>query len=165
MPYKRDEYKNLHVAHPPRIPIWLSYDQAVVYFITFCVQARIPVLANDKAFAVLRDIAGRPGIWRIIAAVVMPDHVHLLGAPAERDAPVGALSATVKRAIRRSLQATWQWQPGCFDRLLRSDESADEKWNYIRDDPVRAGLVNHWSDWPYQIGLNCRAGIPACRPK
>ena len=153
MPYRWGGCKNLRVAHPPRIPVWLSYDQAVVYFITFCVQGRLPVLANDKTFAALRDIAVRPAMWRIVAGVIMPDHVHLLAAPAERDAAVGALSATVKRAIRRSLQPKWQWQPGCFDRLLRSDESADEKWNYIRDNPVRAGLVKHWSDWPYHIGF------------
>jgi len=141
------------VGHPPRIPVWLSYDQAVVYFITFCVQGRRRVLANAQALAALTRIAQRATNWTIIAPVLMPDHVHLLAAPVDRDASVGALSAAVKRAIRRHLDATWQWQPGCFDRLLRSDESADEKWNYVRDNPVRAGFVKHWSDWPYKIGF------------
>jgi hypothetical protein len=34
-----------------------------------------------------------------------------------------------------------------------SIESAEEKWEYIREDPVREGLVSHWSDWPYRIGF------------
>jgi hypothetical protein len=37
--------------------------------------------------------------------------------------------------------------------LLRSDESAEQKWQYMRENPVRAGLVQEWSDWPYRIGL------------
>ena len=55
--------------------------------------------------------------------------------------------------MRKEVGADWQWQPGCFDRLLRREESAEEKWEYIRENPVRAGLVSHWSDWPYRIGF------------
>src|SRR4029077_12085115 len=28
-----------------------------------------------------------------------------------------------------------------FDHLLRSEESYDQKWNYVRDNPVRADLA------------------------
>jgi hypothetical protein len=55
--------------------------------------------------------------------------------------------------MRQDLKATWPWQPGSFDRLLRSDESAEQKWQYIRQNPVRAGLVQEWSEWPYRIGF------------
>jgi hypothetical protein len=41
-------------------------------------------------------------------------------------------------------------QAGFFDHILRSDESYSEKWNYVRDNPVRAGLVETADDWPYQ---------------
>jgi hypothetical protein len=41
-------------------------------------------------------------------------------------------------------------QPGFFDHILRSDESYGEKWNYIHENPVRAGLVKSAGDWPYQ---------------
>ena len=83
----------------------------------------------------------------------MPDHVHLLIAPSDRDAPVGNASGAIKRSVRQELAAAWQWQPGSFDRLLRSDESAEEKWQYIRENPVRAGLVINWQDWPYRVGF------------
>jgi hypothetical protein len=46
-----------------------------------------------------------------------------------------------------------KWQQGGFDRLLRTSESVYEKWNYIRENPVRAGLVAHWKQWPYQKGF------------
>jgi len=89
--------------------------------------------------------------WNVIASVLMPDHVHLLIAPSDRDAPVGNASGAIKRSVRQELAAAWQWQPGSFDRLLRSDESAEEKWQYIRENPVRAGLVIKWQDWPYRV--------------
>jgi REP-associated tyrosine transposase len=56
--------------------------------------------------------------------------------------------------MRKGLKAARQWQSGCFDRLLRSDESLHEKWLYVQDNPVRAGLVKSSADWPYQIGLD-----------
>jgi putative transposase len=42
------------------------------------------------------------------------------------------------------------WQPGFFDHILRSNESYGEKGNYVRENPVRAGLVKSGGDWPYQ---------------
>jgi len=41
------------------------------------------------------------------------------------------------------------WQRGFFDHVLRNDESYGHKWNYVRENPVRAGLVTKADDWPY----------------
>ena len=112
----------------------------------------MPVLANETAFLAFRNAIADLR-WHVIAAVLMPDHVHLLAGPMNRDAAVGELSAAIKRRVRKTLNADWLWQPGCFDRLLRREESAEGKWQYIRENPVRAGLVSHWPDWPYQIGF------------
>jgi len=89
----------------------------------------------------------------VIAAILMPDHIHLLIAPLDREAAVGNAVAALKRFIRHELGAAWQWQPGSFDRLLRSDESAEEKWQYIRENSVRAGLVQESGAWPYRVGF------------
>lgn len=83
----------------------------------------------------------------------MPNHVHLI-APNERKEAVGNASGALKRWMRQELRANWRWQPGSFDRLLRSDESAEEKWQYMRENPVRAGLVERWEDWPYKLGFD-----------
>ena len=142
------------MAHPPRIPVWLRWDQDVVYFVTFCVHGRQRVLADDQAFAAFQHAVARLANWTVIAGVIMPDHVHILAAPKDRNNAVGNLSGALKRWIRQELHATWQWQPGSFDRLLRSEESAAEKWSYIRENPVRAGLVNDWKAWPYRFGFD-----------
>ena len=42
------------------------------------------------------------------------------------------------------------WQEGFFDHLLRSSESYAEKWEYVRMNPVRAGLVPTPEEWAYQ---------------
>jgi putative transposase len=85
--------------------------------------------------------------------MVMPDHVHLLATPMDRDASVSAFSKWFKRWFNEALRPDWSWQEGCFDRLLRSDESAFQKWEYIRYNPVRAGLVKTPDEWPYQTGF------------
>ena len=42
------------------------------------------------------------------------------------------------------------WQADYFDRYLRSAESYSQKWDYVEQNPVRAGLVEHFEDWPYR---------------
>jgi hypothetical protein len=41
------------------------------------------------------------------------------------------------------------WQREFFDHVLRSSESYSGKWNYVRDNPVRAGLVSTADEWQY----------------
>ena len=154
------------MAHPPRIAVWLPDEQTVIYFITICVAKRKRVLANHRAFTAFKSAVSRLTKWEVLAAVLMPDHLHVIVAPTEdRDAPVGDFSAALKRWMREEMTrddkrsacpttANWQWQPGCFDRLLRSDESLEEKWLYVEENPVRAGLVKCFEDWPYRFVLN-----------
>ena len=59
-------------------------------------------------------------------------------------------SFPASQAIRLPLQRKSLWQPGFFDHLLRNDESYAQKWEYVRENPVRAGLVAEWHEWPYQ---------------
>ena len=113
------------------------------------------MLANDAALDAFKTAAGKLQHWRVLAAVLMPDHLHAFAAPTrDRSAKLGNFSGALKRWMRDELNASWDFQPGCFDRLLRSDESLHEKWLYVRENPVRAGLVKYWTDWPYQIGLD-----------
>jgi len=140
------------MARPPRSPIWLKHDQVVTYFVTLCVEDRRSVLANPAAFRAIQTFCRANANWRTIAAVAMPDHFHALVCPLkDREAKITQFSAGLKRFVRSQTQATWKWQDGVFDRLLRKDEFAESKWFYIRENPVRAGLVERWEDWPYLI--------------
>ena len=142
------------MAHPPRIPVWLPWEQEIVYFVTFNVSGRRRVLANAPAFAAWKLAIGKLKTWTVIAGVMMPDHIHVLTYPHDRDNDVGNFSAAIKRWMRQEARRDdWRWQPGSFDRLLRGGESGAQKWAYIRENPVRAGLVERWQDWPYRIGF------------
>ena len=50
---------------------------------------------------------------------------------------------------RRSGQQAPIWQAEFFDHILRSSESFFEKWEYMHQNPVRAGLVERSEDWPW----------------
>jgi REP-associated tyrosine transposase len=147
----------MSMGHPPRIPVWLRWDQSVICFVTICVEQRKPVLANDSAFSAFMKAAIKLRGWTVLAGILMPDHVHMIAAPTEhRDAKVGNLSGAIKRWMRQELNASWKFQRGSFDRLLRSDESLHDKWLYVEENPVRAGLVACWEDWPYRYEFNER---------
>jgi REP element-mobilizing transposase RayT len=84
----------------------------------------------------------------------MPDHIHLFVAmPAigiTLSEWIHALRTVVgKKLLRLGVQKP-HWQEGFFDHVLRSAESYAQKWEYVRMNPVRAGLVKDPDDWPYQ---------------
>ena len=80
---------------------------------------------------------------------LMPDHIHLF-VRGSGNFTLSSWIGGLKRAISVALRSQQLWQPGFFDHILRSDERYAEKWNYVRDNPVRAGLVEAADDWPYQ---------------
>jgi len=43
-----------------------------------------------------------------------------------------------------------RWHPDHWDTRLRRGESYDTKWDYVRHNPVRHGLVDRPEVWPFQ---------------
>ena len=41
------------------------------------------------------------------------------------------------------------WQPDYFDRYLRSQENYGQKWNYVKQNALRAGLIKEDEEWLY----------------
>ena len=42
------------------------------------------------------------------------------------------------------------WQAEFFDHVLRSEESYSQKWDYVRENPLRGALVECADDWLWQ---------------
>ena len=83
--------------------------------------------------------------------VILPDHVHLFVALPD-NLKLGDWVGTLKRVLAREVDAGSSdpiWQRGFFDHVLRSQDSYSEKWNYVRENPVRVGLVKNADDWPF----------------
>jgi len=93
------------------------------------------------------------GAW-VGAYVLMPDHLHLFVAIDDERIKLAAWMKSLKGTISSELRVAGYvppyWQKGFFDHVLRSGESYSEKWSYVRDNPVRAGLAKYWEEWPHQ---------------
>ena len=144
----------MHMAEPPRLPaMLLPWEKPVIYFVTICVKDRHEVLATAEVFEAIKLVIPQLQKWHVLAGVIMPDHIHWVVAPAqERTLSVGDFSHGFKRMLRRQLGTqVWEWQRGCFDRLLRSDENLRSKWFYVKNNPARHGFVQIEEDWPYYL--------------
>ncbi|HET7227721.1 MAG TPA: transposase [Chthoniobacterales bacterium] len=126
----------------PKLPPRLEriFPDIPVFFVTFCTHQRKNLLATDSIHAAFREFAIRAHVEHNVAVgryVIMPDHIHLfVCGPHEFD--LGRWVGTLRQhlAKRGNLgNATPVWQRGFFDHLLRSDESYEQKWNYVRENP------------------------------
>src|SRR5438105_7727455 len=156
------------MAEPPRLSeILLADETSIIYFVTLCVQERRKVLANAETFEAIRKAIVGLQKWSVLAAVVMPDHAHFIITPIEdRGLSAGDFATGFKRLLRKTLgRQPWEWQRGCFDRLLRSDEDLGSKWIYVQENPVRAGLVQRGEDWPFSFDLNSDEKLTASPTK
>jgi REP element-mobilizing transposase RayT len=83
----------------------------------------------------------------------MPDHIYLFASFGPESKSVSAWIKSLKNAISKTLNSATlsgpHWQKGFFDHVIRSDESYERKWLYVRENPVRAGLVCSAEDWPF----------------
>jgi REP element-mobilizing transposase RayT len=84
-------------------------------------------------------------------AVVMPDHAHLifrLIEPHELPRVLQRIKGRPARAINQMLgRAGSSWSDASFDHIIRHAEELEEKLQYIRQNPVTRGLVNHPDDY------------------
>lgn len=135
---------------PPRLD--LVYADQPVYFVTFCTRNRQEIPSLDLAKVALEKY-GHRAIEEFNTAfgryVIMPDHVHLFVC-VDVESLLSQWVGGLKRAMAVAVSTARLWQLGFFDHILRSDESYGEKWEYVRDNPVRAGLVGKPEQWRYQ---------------
>jgi len=128
------------------------------YFITTCVDKRKPVLASKEVQDILVEKwlnAFDRYSWAIGRYVIMPNHVHFFCSSLEQSTRLSAYIGkwkewTCKSIRERTSLDNFRWQNRFFDHVMRNEESRSEKWNYVRNNPVRAGLVQTPEDWPYQ---------------
>src|SRR5439155_17076248 len=72
------------MGHPPRLPVWLRWDQSVIYFVTNCVADRKPVLANNQAFHAFSLAASKLRECKVMAVIFMPNNLHVVFPPTKK---------------------------------------------------------------------------------
>lgn len=130
------------------LPHWRR--QGATYFLTWrCAPGTY--LSDAERDAVLAALRHWDGVrCTVYAAVVMPDHVHALVHPlgegdGSRDLTElihGVKSYSAHRINRLRGRGGRVWQDERYDRWVRHEDEFAEKWQYIADNPVKAGLVD-----------------------
>jgi len=147
-----------------------------VHELTFSTYQRRPILMVDEcrrelAIAIDRAVASQA--FRLVAFVMMPEHVHLLVSPEADAAHVDQLLAATKRPFsfrikqrlvqhdpvlldrltirERPGKETFRfWQEGAgYDRNLSNETTVLAAIDYIHQNPVRRGLVVQPDDWKW----------------
>ena len=139
---------------PIRLPPEVYGVPGRIFSITIGTMPRAPVFA-DVAFgraciALLRDVHDNRGLL-VYAYCLMPDHVHLLVATVTCKSIVTAIRAWKSMCYaerrKRGMDAKF-WQRSFYDRVIRENEEIFGVATYILMNPVRAGLVRDYHDYP-----------------
>jgi len=142
-------------SHPERkvvphtTPSWV--DLGSLFFITLCCAERGKnQLCQDETARRLLECAKfyhYKGDWYCRLFLLMPDHLHVLAA--------FPFDSGMKPFIRKFKIYTGQtcgirWQRDFFDHRPRNSNELDLKLDYVRQNPLRAGLVVRAEDWKYR---------------
>jgi len=125
-------------------------------FVTCCTRAKIRGLDNERAYSALVTLWNDSSHWSVTRFVIMPDHVHLM-IFASRYCAInlrkwaGWWKARTTKALGYSSGTLWL--PDLWDTRMRSVDHLSAKLSYMRENPVRAGLVSHAELWPFQGDL------------
>lgn len=117
------------------------------YFITACSHNRLPLFESDTVamvvFEHLHSIETDDQMADLLAAVVMPDHLHAivtLRGSAQLASVMKRFRGASAQRVNRCLQRTGTvWQRAYYDRLLRLDESLEMVLQYLWHNPHQPG--------------------------
>lgn len=153
-PYQASPYPD---RRKPAQGVHIDLGQPTIVFVTVCTKDRVRWLACEEAHRLLAEVWRRADAWLVGNYVLMPDHLHLFAAPR-----LGGSLALPYFTIERWMtywksqfsqahrHADWVWQSSAFHHRLRRDENYAQKWLYVQENPVRAGLAKEIGQWPFQ---------------
>ena len=164
--------------HPSHNSVLTHFDnRSIVLFVTVVAAKRQPIFATPEMHEIIVGAWRTAASWSVGKYIIMPDHVHFFCTPcifedtgfhawmkywkslatkaywhnagAQRKGGPRSRAAADLCVRRTSL-----FQRDCWDRQLRNGESYSDKWRYVQNNPVRKGLVERSTDWPFQGELN-----------
>jgi putative transposase len=139
------------------------------FFFTVVTFNRKPILTNDTARNILHNawMDTRSRFPFITEAVcLLPDHIHCIWRLPEGDTNYSMRWKEIKRLftkgyleqigpgekrnesrIKKGEAAVWQRR--FWEHTIRDDDDFNRHLDYIHYNPVKHGLVNNVSDWPW----------------
>jgi REP element-mobilizing transposase RayT len=84
--------------------------------------------------------------------MIMPDHIHYFAAYTGSEIKFENWTKYWKSQFAKQWHGPegCRWQTDHWDRRIRKFLEYEEKWNYVEENPQRAGLVARSEDWLYQ---------------
>ena len=142
--------------HPPHL---VPLDrEMVILLVTICTKNRRKILAHEWVHQLVRRSWMRCDDYCVGRYVIMPEHIHaFVGEGNLARYRLENWVAAWKSFISRRWPNVYEkpiWQRSFWDRQIRSGDQYDEKWLYVRNNPVRHGLVETPDQWPFQGAMN-----------
>jgi putative transposase len=137
------------------------------WFFTVVTEGRRPWLCAPEAMAALRGAFAATKVlapFDVVAAVALPDHLHVIWTQPQGDAAFGRRWALIKRHVGDIVGRTTQlplkpanrrrherglWQRRFWEHRIRDEDDLQRHVDYIHVNPVKHGLVDRVEEWPY----------------
>ncbi|MDF7819177.1 transposase [Runella sp. MFBS21] len=92
--------------------------------------------------------------YELVCYTLMPNHFHLVIDTYEYPKPLYRImhslkSYTAKLANKLLNRTGAFWQEESYDHVVRNGQELYNINKYILDNPVKAGLINNWEDYPF----------------
>jgi len=121
------------------------------FFFTLVTQQRAPLLVGKTNLERLRHalrVVQEDQPFDIVAAVVLPDHLHFVWSLPAGDGDFSKRIGRLKVLFGRSLASQASvWQPRFWEHLIRSEHDLRRHVDYIHYNPVKHGLVSCPHSW------------------
>ena len=129
-----------------------------IYFITWRLKGE-EMLSSEEKTTILQSLLYWDQVkWTVHAAVVMPNHIHVIAQPLTlSDGGAVNLSEIIRsvktysaRIINAQIGAPGTfWQDERHDRIIRDEAELLQKWQYLRQNPVERGLASNPEEYPW----------------
>jgi putative transposase len=143
--------RNFPNRQNPASGVHLNLSHSNIVLLNITTARRSKWLACDTAWQLLHQTWSEATAWIAGEYVLMPDHLHLFCAPRDLSFSIEKWINYWKREFRlKHGRQEWKFQSLGWHHRLRSGESYSEKWLYVKENPVRKGLVDRMEDWKFK---------------
>lgn len=132
------------------------YKGGIVVTFTMCIKDRkYFFVKNDRFLKFEKILLNELKEFNCSAFVYlfMPEHSHLTLTGNDEKSEIKGCIDMFKQKTGYWLSKNHpeiKWQKDYYDHILRSKENLDFHIKYILNNPVRAGLVDYWKEYPYK---------------
>ena len=123
--------------------------------ITICTRDILPLFNNHnftmECIRILNDFC-KQYKFELYCYCFMPDHVHFIASVHGHHSIFDLVAMFKSLTTKKSREFDCKdsiYQSRFYDHFIRSEKELNEKINYILENPVRKGIVENWSEYPF----------------